>query len=354
MYVKKNFSFRSVMNFSGGHLIWLTLWTVFVTCFIETLHYLHFKGYNVPDFQVPWLPVAVIGTAVAFYVGFKNNSSYDRLWEARKIWGGIVNSSRAWGAAVIGFVTAQFTDGSYSKEEILQMKRRLIFRHIAWLYALRSQLLIPTEWEHISHSNKYVRRTTERRFKTFGVGLYADEVTQIELRNYLKDEEYEELINYKNTATQIVNRQSVSLSELRQEGLIDDFRHMELQNILNEFYDLQGKCERIKKFPLPRQYASMSAIFVGIFIFLLPWGMVTVFHELGEWGAWLSIPFTILVGWVYLLMELIGDYSENPFEGLGNDIPMLSLCRVIEIDLFEMLKEKDVPEPILPKNGILM
>ena len=81
---------------------------------------------------------------------------------------------------------------------------------------------------------------------------------------------------------------------------------------------------------------------------------MTVFHDLSDWGAWLSIPFTVIVGWVFLMMELIGDYSENPFEGLGNDIPMLALCRTIEIDLREMLGEKDLPPPIEPVNNVLM
>jgi putative membrane protein len=352
MYVFKNFSLPSVIRFSGKHLKWIIIWTVVVTCFIEFLHYLMHQGYDIPEVKVPWLPISVIGTAVAFYVGFKNNSSYDRLWEARKIWGGIVNSSRAWGSAIIGFIVNQFTEHEIDKAEIDEVKKLMIYRHIAWLYALRSQLLIPTSWEHIRQ--KQGRKRVERQFKTFGVGLYSDDVTQIELRTYLKDAEYDELINYQNTATQIVNRQSEELAKLRSRNLIDDFRHMELQNILNEFYDLQGKSERIKKFPLPRQYGSMSLIFIYIFIGLLPWGMVTVFHELGEWGAWLSIPFTIIVGWVFMMMELVGDYSENPFEGLGNDIPMLSLCRVIEIDLREMIQDTDIPPSIEPINGVLM
>ena len=98
----------------------------------------------------------------------------------------------------------------------------------------------------------------------------------------------------------------------------------------------------------------MSYVFVGIFIFLLPFGMVSEFAKLGEFGAWLSVPFTALIGWVYLMMELVGDYSENPFEGLGNDIPMLSLCRTIEIYLLEMLGEDDLPPPIEVKNGVLL
>jgi putative membrane protein len=191
--------------------------------------------------------------------------------------------------------------------------------------------------------------------KRFGLGLSNyDGVTEKELEEYLPPEEVTRLINFKNTATQIIDQQSQDLQHLRKLDLIDDFRHMELQKLLNDFYTHQGKCERIKKFPLPRQYGSMSFVFVGIFIFLLPLGMVSEFHKLGEYSAWFSIPFTILVGWVYLMMELIGDYSENPFEGLGNDIPMLSLCRVIEIDLKQMLGETDIPPAIEAKNGVLM
>ncbi len=98
----------------------------------------------------------------------------------------------------------------------------------------------------------------------------------------------------------------------------------------------------------------MSMIFTGIFIFLLPFAMVGEFHNHENYIVWLAIPFSALVAIVFLLMELIGDYSENPFEGLGNDIPMLSLCRVIEIDLLEMLGEKDLPPNIEAVDGVLM
>ena len=129
---------------------------------------------------------------------------------------------------------------------------------------------------------------------------------------------------------------------------------MAMQKQINEFYTLQGQNERIKKFPFPRQYGGMSSVFVGIFIFLAPFGLVTEFAKLGEAGIWLSIPFTVIVSWVYLVMELVGDYSENPFEGMGNDVPMLSLCRTIEIDLREMLGETDLPPEVEPIKGVLM
>ncbi|MEZ4980386.1 MAG: bestrophin family ion channel [Saprospiraceae bacterium] len=144
------------------------------------------------------------------------------------------------------------------------------------------------------------------------------------------------------------------LRELREKGLIEDFRHMEMMNVLYHFYEHQGKCERIKKFPLPRQYANMSFYFVGIFISLLPFSMIPEMMKMGEWALWLSILITMLIGWIYVVMETVGDYSENPFQGMANDIPMLSLCRVIEIDLREMLGETDLPPAIEAKKGILM
>ena len=333
------------MRFSGGHILWIAAWAIIVT---GLFHLFHLEW-----FSIPWLPLSVIGIAVAFYVGFKNNQAYDRLWEARKIWGAIVNSSRMWGATVKAYVSNQFTSQPYSDQELESIHKRLLYRHIGYLYTLRSQLLIPTSWEHISQSG-HVGRTAQKRMKTWGIGLHNDAITEKELTLFLPPNEIDRLINYQNTATQIIDQQSQDLKELRAKGLIDDFRHMELQKLLNDFYTHQGKCERIKKFPFPRQYGSVSLIFVGIFIFLLPLGMVSEFHKLGHWAIWLSVPFTVIVGWVYIMMELVADYSENPFEGLGNDIPMLSLCRVIEIDLREMLGETEIPPKIQEKNGVLM
>lgn len=345
MIVTKNITLGRVMQFSAHHFTWLIPWMLTPVLLHE---YANFEW-----FYIPWLPISLIGTAVAFYVGFKNNSSYDRMWEARKIWGAIINSSRSWGMYVRSFVTNQFADEPVDEHHLRTTWKRLIYRHIGWLYALRSQLLVATEWEHASQKG-LVGKYAKRYQRKFGTGLIDDDVTKDELKNFLPAEEYERLINYQNTATQIIDQQAQDLKALREQGLIEDFRHMELQALLKDFYDHQGKCERIKKFPMPRQYANMSFIFIAIFIFLLPFGMVSEFSKLGAWGIWLSIPFNVIVGWIFVMMELVGDYSENPFEGLVNDIPMLSLCRVIEIDLKEMLGEENIPEAIKSKNGILL
>lgn len=344
MLITKGISLGKLLKWTAPHIIWLTLLMTGITLLYH---------YQIISFKIPWLPVSVIGTAVAFYVGFKNNQAYDRMWEARKIWGGIINDSRSWGMMVDGFITNLFAKDKASNSELHSIKQRLIYRHIAWLYAHRSQLLIPTPWEHASQDG-HTGRTAKYYQEKFGVGLLGDEVTRTELDLFLPKDEYERLINYKNTATQIINEQSRDLRALREQGLIEDFRHMELAKLLKTFYTLQGKNERIKKFPLPRQYANISRYFVAIFIMLLPFSMIPELMNVSGGGFWLSIPITALIGWVYVMMEIVGDYTENPFQGMANDIPMLSLCRVIEIDLREMLGETELPPAVAAKNGVLM
>ena len=344
MIIKRGMNIKQAIQWSGHHMVWLLGWAAIVAGFYDL---------NLIDVNLPWLPVSIIGTAVAFYVGFKNNSAYDRMWEARKIWGAIVNSSRTWGMYADGFINNLFAENKQSEEEIYSVKKRLIYRHIGWLYVLRSQLLVSTPWEHINQGFFY-RVAAQRYQKQYGIGLVADEVTQIELKNFLPEDEHDRLVNNVNTATQIINEQSRDLTKIREAGLIEDFRHMEMATVLKNFYEHQGKAERIKKFPLPRQYANLSRIFIGIFILLLPFSMIPSLMELGNWGYAISIVITALIGWIYIMMEIVGDYSENPFQGMANDIPMLSLCRTIEIDLKEMLDEKDIPAAIQAKKGILM
>lgn len=310
--------------------------------------------FEIVKFSIPWIPVSVIGTAVAFYVGFKNNQSYDRLWEARKIWGGIVNDSRTWGMMVDGYISNLFREEKLPESDIKEIKQQLMYRHIAWLYQHRRQLLVPTTWEHVGQKTKRgesLQRTVQKR----GAGLFERENGQVSMQDFLNKEEYQRINAHKNSATQIINEQSRSLRDLREKNLIDDFRHMEMGNMLKSFYTLQGKNERIKKFPLPRQYANMSKIFVYIFMILLPFTMVPeLMQASGDYGLIISVPITILICWVYFMMEAIGDFSENPFQGALWDVPMLSLCRTIEIDMKEMLNEKDLPEPVTAIDDVLM
>jgi len=297
-----------------------------------------------PKFQIPipWLSVSLIGIAVAFYLGFKNNASYDRLWEARKIWGGIVNDSRTWAMMVKGYVRDDFKCTS----RILTIHRRLVLRHLAWLHALRFQLRKSKQWEHYQtgrKASKNIPKIEEREYDILDI-----------ISKYLPEKEIDKLISKKKWSTHILDLQMQELTELRSKKDIDDFRHVELGNVLRRFYELQGKCERIKNFPFPRQYASLNIYFVWIFIVLLPFGLVPEFLKFGENFVWLSLPFSVLISWVFHTMELIGDYSENPFEGLNNDIPITAITRTIEIDLLQMIEEINLPDALTAKDNVLM
>ncbi len=146
--------------------------------------------------------------------------------------------------------------------------------------------------------------------------------------------------------------QSKQLAELRKKSLLDDFRHMQIMTVIEEFYTLQGKAERIKKFPFPRQYATVNFFFVVLFLIVLPFALMEVFHDLHpELSIWTAVPVSVVLSWVFLTMEMIGDYSENPFEGLANDVPIRSMARGIEIDIRQMLDETDLPAPDGPADG---
>lgn len=285
---------------------------------------------------IPWVPVALIGTAAAFIVGFKNTQTYNRLWEARQIWGAIINGSRTWGMMVRDFVKAEPA-----------IHRQLIYRHCAWLTALRYQLRKPQSWEN--QQKPY--NVEYRQFYT--VPEWQDSLDDA-LVPYLSDAERQYILIKKNRVTQLLAEQSRQLTDLKDAGLIDTFEYVELERRLADFYDQQGRCERIKNYPYPRQFASITLYFIWLFVLMLPLGMLNEFQKLGANFVWLTIPFSVLVSWVFTSMDKVGEASENPFEGGANDIPMAALSRTIEIDLRDMLDETDLPAPLTATNNILL
>lgn len=296
---------------------------------------------------IPWLPVAMVGTAVAFVVGFKNNAAYDRTWEARRIWGSIVNSSRIWGIMVKDYISTKHTQHTVSSEELKQIHFSMLERHFAWLTALRYQLREPKTWEAI-----YKVHNQEYKNQFFMVEEQNNKLEDA-LKPYLSAEEYEIIMSKSNKAAQIIALQSEHLHKLLDRGLIEDFRHMELERQLADLYNHQGASERIKNFPYPRQYATLNLWFIKIFTFFIPLGMLQEFEKISENMVWLTIPFAALSGWIFTTMEKIGEASENPFEGSANDIPITAMSRAIEIDLREMLGERTTLQPIKPHNNIL-
>ncbi|MCW3466219.1 bestrophin family protein [Chitinophaga nivalis] len=297
---------------------------------------------------IPWVPIAMIGTAAAFIVGFRNNATYSRLWEARQLWGSIVNSSRSWGIMVRDFVTNHQAKTPLPLDQLQQVHQQLIYRHMAWLTALRYQLREPRSWENMR--KRYNREYQEKVYKVPEQEHRLEDI----LPRYLSPEEENYILAKKNRAAQIISLQSAQLRDLLQAGLIDNFRHMALEGVLKDFYNQQGGCERIKNFPYPRQFASINLFFVRLFIIMMPFGMLQEFGKLGGWLVWFSVPASLMVSWVFNAMEKVGESTENPFEGSANDVPISALSRTIEIDLREMLEEKDLPPALQPENNILL
>jgi ion channel-forming bestrophin family protein len=328
MYVKRNYGFWMTVNWSKKPFLYGLLYALMVT----TVYI-----YTGTDISIPWQPIGVIGIAVAFYLGFKNNSSYDRTWEARKIWGAIVNNSRTFSTAVLTFIKTGRPDEP-------DLKHKLINRHIAWLTALRYQLRLSKEWEHTNErlTGVYVPTICEAYFNRL------DE----EISNFIGPDELERYKRQTNMAAQLLATQAAAIKELKESQYITELEHFRLHELIGQLYDDQGRCERIKNFPFPRQYASTALWTTYVFAAMIPFGLLSVFSE-ANW-VWLNVPFSAVLIWVFFLTEKIGDYSENPFEGTYNDVPISAISRAIEIDLREMLGDKNIPYPLEPENGFLM
>lgn len=367
MYTRRIFPIKGVIKWTHRH--------IFLFLILSTIPVILFDLLGLKWLHLPWLPLGVLGTAVAFIVSFKNNASYDRLWEARKIWGGIVNASRSWTIMVKDFINNDHAATRISDDELHNIHKELVHRHVAWLTALRYQLRVDKPWEMHVKSKKSNREFRENHY------LVCEDTIMIEdaIQGYISEEEFKEVFAKGNRASQLLGVQSRRLKELKQQGLIEDFRHMELSNMLVEFYTLQGKSERIKNFPYPRQFATLNYMFVWIFIILLPFGIMegfedigahiiadlenheshtTTLHRIQEFIAhhfvWFSIPFSTLLAWVFHTMEAIGENTENPFEGGPNDVPITNMSRGIEIDIRQLIDDTDIPEPYEWKNGIVM
>ncbi len=294
--------------------------------------------------SIPFTPVALLGTAVAFVIGFQTSSTYNRVWEARKIWGGIVNHSRTLGSQIMIFIEPDAHRQNVSEQEIYEHKKRLIHRHIAWITALRYAMREPRPWEYVSQ---------EQDNKQFIDQLYIPEyVTQLEdaLSIYLSPEDLEYTLSKSNKQTALMYLQTQDFNSLKNDGLLWNFSFLELQNVIEELYIHQGKSERIKNFPYPRQFASMLYYSTWLFLFSLPLGMAGQFFLAGEklasrfpgieeWFCWVSIPFCLVVMWLFYIMNKVGRVGENPFEGTPNDVPISTISRGIEIDLRQNLGE---------------
>ena len=368
MYTRKTFPIKGMIEWTRRY--------IYIFILLSVVPVVLYDVFDWKWIHLPWVPIGLLGTAVAFIVSFKNNASYGRAWEARKIWGGIVNSSRSFTIMVKDFIkNNDNSDIQLSEGELKSIHSTLVHRHVAWMTALRYQLRKPKPWEDHLWKNK---SNIEFRKKQYDI---PEELMSVKdaIDPYVSKDEKDRIFSKGNQATQLLGIQSTQLNELRERNLIQHYEYVELEKMLVEFYTLQGKSERIKNFPYPRQFATLNHIFIWVFIILLPYGIMETFevigdgmmvelnkhlhtgsslHHLkvfiGEHFIWLSIPFSVLLSWVFYIMEMVGENTENPFEGGPNDVPITSMSRGIEIDIRELIDDTDIPSPYKWRNDIEM
>lgn len=297
MIITKEISIHRIISGTWKHFLLNT-----ITCILT--YFIHL--YLIPEsIEIPVLIPSILGTALAFFIAFNNNQSYNRWWEARKIWGTLTNDSRSWARQLIYFQTGSL------QTEPNSLTKGMIYRHISFLYALKQNLRNSSEDEYKRHISK-------------------DDAELIALES--------------NKANGILSLQAKDLSQLLASNKIDVFKFIELNKILINFCDAMGGSERISKTVFPTTYNYYTRIFIWMFILFVT---LVAAPSIGPW----SILIGIFIGYVFLTIHKIGQSLLNPFEEISSGIPLNHITRTIEINMLQTIGEHEVPRPIESSNG---
>jgi putative membrane protein len=297
-----------VLSYHGTELP-RTKWRIFgvavvamVVTFFEEKHGFH------PNLTP--LPYTLIAVALGIFLGFRNNASYDRWWEARKLWGALVNTSRT--------IARQFTTLVGPKgpadEEILALRKTLVYRAIAFVHALRLSL---------------------RNAKDYS-----------ELEAFIPREEVAQLANESSKPLAITQRTAVVLREAWERGWIDTMHVPAIDASLSALTDIQGACERIKSTPIPFLSTTLMHRIVAVYCYTLPFGVVDAVK--------IYTPFVvIMVAYAFFGLDVVGDELEEPFGTDPNDLSLSAISRMIEVNLRQRVGETDLPPLLQPVNEVL-
>ncbi|MCC5939811.1 MAG: hypothetical protein JJU34_21190 [Lunatimonas sp.] len=321
MIVRRNLRFIHILHYTWGQILYYILWSTVVVILHEYV--------DAVDFDIPSYTIAALGTALAIFLGFKNDHAYDRWWEARKIWGLMVNYSRAWTRQVTTLIMASKPEDA---DAVRELQKTMVYRHLAFVNTLRVFLR-----KKLSYNETPVTELVEE------ANTYKD------ARPFLFPNEYKEVISKDNPPNFLLQRQGEDLAYAFRKGWLSDYRMLKMEETLVDFNDIQGKSERIKNTPMPRQYTFFSRVFVVIHCTLLPMVFVA---DLG----WKAIPVSVIVSFVFLALDMIGERTEDPFENRLEDTPMTALSLTIETNLREQLKEgkERFPEKYSAERGVVL
>ncbi|MCB9676137.1 MAG: hypothetical protein H6737_13535 [Alphaproteobacteria bacterium] len=293
------FLFRgSALSGVWPYLLFLAIYSMAITWGYPLIH---------PDdseITLTLAPFTLIGLALSIFLGFRNNACYDRWWEARKLWGALINQTRSFTRQSCSYLAAEHP-----------VKREMVMRTIAFTHALRL------------HLRQQIDRVDE-------------------LAAFLPAEEVAALKQQRNVPNAILHHMGERIRDLWKEGHIDTLHVPIFEDSLVTFSNIQGGCERIKNTPVPIAYTMLTHRIVGIYCLALPWGVIDTV------GVYTPI-VVVMVSFAFLGLDGVGSQIEDPFEEDPNDLPLLALSRTIEIDLKQRIGEAELPDPIPVVDGIL-
>jgi len=262
--------------------------------------------------------IGLLGTVIGIFLVFRFNEAYQRWWEARILWGALVNESRSFAREVITLLTCEHVPKILAPEDAAKLQTELLHRHIAYCNALRLSLRRQQSWD--------------------------------ELASFLSADELADLKTYANKATRLNRCQGERLAQSIGTDTSQHLVLMQLDSTLNRLYDVQGGCERIKNTAFPDEVRFISRALVWLSSIAIP----IAFLRSGTRAAVFEVVAVIVICLGFMIVEELGNSLKNPFENEDNDTPMTALCRIIEIDLRQQLGETSIPSPIEPIDGVLM
>jgi ion channel-forming bestrophin family protein len=338
MHIGRRYKSTEFLVWTRREAGYLVFWSLLVTLFLQVSHW------NFLTIPAPIL--TIIGSALAIILAFKNQQCHARFNEALALSGQLTSNSlilaNRWTSTVGNLDAAQ--PGPL---------KDVFYRHFAWLTALRFSLRERRAWENTFEPGnaRYLAKlpTPESR-----------SVLKDELNTYLSDAEVQKVLAHRGDKEAfILHWQYEAASDLYNRKLISEYILTALTGALDDLARLQGALKRIKNYPYARNYYSIAVILVTVFVVLVPFGLFPYAQELGKpagighWTAWLNVPFSAVVGWVFVSLEKVGENSSNPFEGGPNDVPISFIARRIEIEMRMMLGEQTGLQPIEAKDNIL-
>lgn len=266
-----------------------------------------------PGWTLTPLPFSLVGVALSIFLGFRNNTSYDRFWEGRKLWGSLVNSSRSMARQCLTLIGPLDNDpDEVQAGAVRSLRRDMVYHVVAYVHSLRFHL---------------------RNEETWG-----------ELSEFLPADELERLPGESNPPIAILQSLAERLREAYDRGWIHAYHLPVLESSLTSFTNIQGGCERIKSTPIPFSYSALIHRIVATYCVALPFGIVA---EVG----WLTPAVVLFVSYAFYGLDAIGDEIEEPFGEEENDLPLATLSRMIEVNLRQKLGETDLPPLLKPDDA---